>query len=68
MIKEGFDQKLDEVKSILANSKDWILQYEKEQKEKTGTKNFFLWGKISGVISIQAGTPPERRCLWSNFC
>ena len=40
MIKEGFDQKLDEVKSILANSKDWILQYEKEQKEKTGIKNF----------------------------
>ena len=35
MIKEGFDEKLDEVKNISKNGKDWILNYEAKERERT---------------------------------
>lgn len=76
MIKEGFDQKLDEVKSILANSKDWILQYEKEQKEKTGIKTLKVgYNRITGyyieiskgaIASLPEDIDYERRATLAN--
>lgn len=34
MIKEGYNETLDEIKSISKNSKEWILNYERELQEK----------------------------------
>ena len=42
MIKEGFDEKLDEIKKIQANSKEWILNYEQVQRENR-YQNFKGW-------------------------
>ena len=39
LIKEGYNKKLDELKKISSGSKDFILNLEKEEKEKTGIKN-----------------------------
>ncbi len=36
VIKEGFDNELDELKSIKENSYDYLLKFEQEQKQKTG--------------------------------
>ncbi len=36
MIRKGFNKELDELKSISSNSKEWVMNYEKEMKEKTG--------------------------------
>ncbi|MDE6047291.1 MAG: hypothetical protein K2F56_01540, partial [Anaeroplasmataceae bacterium] len=49
MIKEGFDSKLDEIKSILTNSKEWILNYERRQKEITGIKTLKVgYNRVTG--------------------
>lgn len=76
MIKEGFDAKLDEVKSILANSKDWILQYEKDQKEKTGIKTLKVgYNRVTGyyievskgaIASLPEDIDYERRATLAN--
>ena len=51
MIKEGFDQKLDEIKQIQANSKEWILNYEQVQREKTGIKTLKVgYNRITGYF------------------
>ncbi|MDE6407984.1 MAG: DNA mismatch repair protein MutS [Anaeroplasmataceae bacterium] len=57
MIKEGFDEKLDEIKSILANSKEWILNYEKSQKELTGIKTLKVgYNRVTGYyIEVSKG-------------
>ncbi len=36
MIQEGYNNELDELKSISTNSKNWILNYEQSEKERTG--------------------------------
>ena len=49
MIKEGFDQKLDEIKEIQSNSKEWILNYEQDQREKTGIKTLKVgYNRVTG--------------------
>ncbi|MDE7095187.1 MAG: DNA mismatch repair protein MutS, partial [Anaeroplasmataceae bacterium] len=57
MIKEGFDEKLDEIKSILSNSKEWILNYEKSQKELTGIKTLKVgYNRVTGYyIEVSKG-------------
>ncbi|MDE7213603.1 MAG: DNA mismatch repair protein MutS, partial [Anaeroplasmataceae bacterium] len=57
MIKEGFDEKLDEIKSILSNSKEWILNYEKCQKELTGIKTLKVgYNRVTGYyIEVSKG-------------
>ena len=51
MIKEGFDQKLDEIKQIQANSKEWILNYEQVQREKTGIKTLKVgYNRVTGYF------------------
>ncbi len=36
IIKEGFDRGVDELRSLTGDSKSWIRDFEKEEKEKTG--------------------------------
>lgn len=57
MIKEGYDSKLDEIKSILNNSKEWILNYERSQKEITGIKTLKVgYNRVTGYyIEISKG-------------
>ncbi|MCM1556507.1 MAG: DNA mismatch repair protein MutS [Anaeroplasma bactoclasticum] len=57
MIKEGFDEKLDEIKSILLNSKEWILNYERSQKELTGIKTLKVgYNRVTGYyIEVSKG-------------
>ena len=51
MIKEGFDTKLDEIKQIQANSKEWILNYEQAQREKTGIKTLKVgYNRVTGYF------------------
>ncbi len=51
LIKEGYSKELDELKSISSNSKDFILNLEKEEKEKTGIKNLKIgFNKVFGYF------------------
>ncbi|MBD3351182.1 MAG: DNA mismatch repair protein MutS [Candidatus Lokiarchaeota archaeon] len=34
IIKDGYDSRVDEMRDILANGKDWILKFEEKEKEK----------------------------------
>ena len=36
IIKEGFDKEVDELRSLTGDSKSWIKDFEKEEKERTG--------------------------------
>lgn len=38
LIKEGYNQELDELKDIRKNGKDYILKFENEERERTGIK------------------------------
>ena len=39
LIKEGYNEELDELKKISSGSKDYILELEQKEKERTGIKN-----------------------------
>ncbi|MBD3329086.1 DNA mismatch repair protein MutS [Candidatus Dojkabacteria bacterium] len=36
IIKEGFDKEVDELRSLAGNSKDWIKEFTKKEREETG--------------------------------
>ncbi len=36
LIKKGYNKELDELKSISEKGKDWLLQYQRKEREKTG--------------------------------
>ena len=57
MILEGFNSSLDEIKSVSANSKAWILNYEADQKEKTGIKTLKVgFNRVTGYfIEVSKG-------------
>ena len=49
VIKEGYNQELDEVKAININSKDYILSLEAKEKERTGLKSLRVgFNKVFG--------------------
>ncbi len=76
MIKDGYNDKLDEIKSIQANSKQWILNYEKEQKELTGIKTLKVgFNRVTGyyievskgaIASLPCDITYERRATLAN--
>ncbi|MBO5712391.1 MAG: DNA mismatch repair protein MutS, partial [Acholeplasmatales bacterium] len=76
MIMEGFNESLDEIRSISSNSKNWILNYESEQREKTGIKTLKVgYNRVTGYyIEISKGAIKdlpedcqyERRATLSN--
>ena len=57
LIKEGYNQELDELKKISSGSKEFILEMEKEEKERTGIKNLKVgFNKVFGYyIEVSKG-------------
>ena len=57
LIKEGYNQELDELKKISSGSKDFILEMEKAEKERTGIKNLKVgFNKVFGYyIEVSKG-------------
>ncbi len=57
MILEGFNQKLDEIKEISANSKNWIMNYEADQRAKTNIKTLKVgFNRVTGYfIEVSKG-------------
>ncbi|NLT94259.1 MAG: DNA mismatch repair protein MutS, partial [Clostridia bacterium] len=49
LIKEGFNQEVDRLRSITKNGKQWILDLEQKEKEKTGIKSLKIgFNKVFG--------------------
>lgn len=49
MINEGFNSELDEIKNISKNGKDWIINYEQQQRESTGVKTLKVgYNRVQG--------------------
>lgn len=57
LIKPGYNAELDELKSISSGSKDFILNLEKEERERTGIKNLKVgFNKVFGYyIEVSKG-------------
>ena len=57
MIKEGYSEELDQIKSISKNSKDWIANYEQKEKERTGIKTMHVgYNRVFGYfIEVSKG-------------
>ena len=57
LIKNGYNEELDELKSISSGSKDFILEMEKQEKERTGIKNLKVgFNKVFGYyIEVSKG-------------
>ena len=57
LIKEGYNEELDELKSIRSNGKDFIAKFEAEEKEKTGIKTLKVgYNKVFGYyIEVSKG-------------
>ena len=57
IIKDGYNERLDQLKNISSNGKNWILDYEKKQKELTGIKNLKVgYNRVTGYyIEITKG-------------
>ena len=66
LIKEGYNEELDELRSVSINSKDFILKIEQEEKEKTGIKNLHLgFNKVFGYyIEISKSNIPLVKDEW----
>jgi len=39
MIKEGYNEKLDELKKMSLHGKDWIAEMQQKERERTGIKS-----------------------------
>ena len=57
LIKPGYNKELDELKSISSGSKDFILELEQQERERTGIKNLKVgFNKVFGYyIEISKG-------------
>ena len=57
LIKEGYSKKLDELKSLRSNGKDFISKFEIEERERTGIKNLKVgFNKVFGYyIEVSKG-------------
>ena len=60
LIKEGYNAELDELRSIRSGSKDFILELEQEEKERTGIKTLKVgFNKVFGYfIEVSKGSIP----------
>ena len=60
LIKDGYNKELDELKAISSGSKDFILELEQEEREKTGIKTLKVgYNKIFGYyIEVSKGQIP----------
>ena len=65
IIKLGYDEKIDKLKTATTEGKNWIIQLEAEEKEKTGIKNLKVgFNKVFGyfieVTKSNLDQVPER--------
>ena len=60
IIKDGYDNELDELRKIRSGSRDFILQIEQEERTRTGIKNLKLgYNKVFGYyIEVSKGNIP----------
>ncbi len=76
LINDGFNSELDEIRSISANSKDWIMNYEAKQRELTGIKTmkvgynrilgYFIEVSKGAISSLPTDIEYERKATLSN--
>ncbi len=76
LISDGFNSELDEIRSISANSKDWIMNYEAKQKELTGIKTmkvgynriigYFIEVSKGAIANLPSDVEYERKATLSN--
>ena len=61
LIKEGYNKELDELKSMRSNGKEFIANFEKTEKEKTGIKTLKVgYNKVFGYyIEVSKGMIKE---------
>jgi len=61
LIKDGYNEELDNLKDIRKNSKNYILSIEQEEKERTGIKNLKVgFNKVFGYyIEVSKGSVSE---------
>ena len=66
LIKAGYNSELDELKSVRKNSKDFIVNIENTEKERTGIKNLKIgYNKVFGYyIEISKGNIPLIKDEW----
>jgi len=66
LIKDGYNSELDELKSIRGGSKDFILNFEKDERERTGIKNLKVgFIKVFGYyIEVSKGNIPLVKEEW----
>jgi len=66
LIKSGYNSELDELKNIRKNSKDYILNIENTEREKTGIKNLRIgYNKVFGYyIEISKGNLSQVKDEW----
>ena len=66
LIKTGYNKELDELKEIRKNSKDFIINIENEEKERTGIKNLKVgYNKVFGYyIEVSRGNIPLIKDDW----
>ncbi len=57
LIKEGFNQELDELKNLRKGGKDFVAKFERKEREKTGIKNLKVgYNKVFGYyIEVSKG-------------
>ncbi len=58
LIKDGYDEQLDELKQLRKGGKDFVANFEKEEKERTGIKNLRVgYNKVFGYyIEVSKGS------------
>ena len=58
MIKEGFNEALDELKNINLSSETWLNEFEISEREKTGIKNLKVgYNRVFGYyIEVSKGS------------
>ncbi len=66
IIKEGYNKELDELKHIRSGSKDFLLQIEQDERERTGIKNLKVgFNKVFGYyIEISKGNISSVKEEW----
>ena len=66
IIKSGYNTELDELKSLSSGSKDFILRFEQEERERTGIKNLKVgFNKVFGYyIEVSKGNIPLVKDEW----
>ena len=65
IFKEGYNEELDRVRSIASHGKEWVSNYEKEQRKKTGIESLkvgynSVFGYYIVVTKPNLGKVPER--------